>query len=150
STIFIGKLAGVGGRSVHFSRFGGRVFPGSVQQPPEVHQPFAIEVERRDGGSAGRCLAEEPGPVLVPGEMLAPALLARMVEGNLLPSHGVRSPGLIVFAVVASLTGHCQVCQHRFATLAAWLNVFNGEGLCAKTLLTAAVFAAAASACQHQ
>jgi hypothetical protein len=56
------------------------VLPSLIENPAQVHQRHAIELQGLDGGAAGLGQADDCGEIFVPGEMLAPRLLAGMVE----------------------------------------------------------------------
>jgi hypothetical protein len=66
----------------------GRVFSGCDKQTSQVNDARAIQEERRYRRSTGWREADQQGEIVAPGEMLLPAITARMVERCLLLESG--------------------------------------------------------------
>jgi len=103
------------------------MFAGGKEQTPEIHQTFAIQLQRHDGCPARRRQPQNFCPVLAPGEMIAPVMVARMKKGNRFTGNRVRCHLLVVFMIVATLTGKCEMVGNARAASVSWLDVFDGK-----------------------
>ena len=85
------------------------MFAGGKEKTSEINQTFAIQLQRHDGCPASRRQPQNFCPVLAPGEMIAPALAARMKERDLFPGNRVRRRRLVVFMIVTEGTNVLQL-----------------------------------------
>ncbi len=119
------------------------MLPCLIENPAQVYQRRAIEFEGLDGGAAGLSQANNGGEIFVPGEVLAPSLLAGIVYRNDCLANGITSMGVIIFVIVAALTCQSQIFRLAFSTFAFGQDVFDRKLLKGKSCLPEAVLAAA-------
>jgi hypothetical protein len=102
---------------------------GGREDSPEVDQLGAVEMERRHGGPAGRGKADDERRVLIPREMFAPPLSARMEQRGGAPGRRIESLGMVIFMIITSPARQGQVAPGGVAATTSWADVFDGEGL---------------------
>jgi hypothetical protein len=101
------------------------VLPNGGQYPSQIHDALAVQAQSLYCSTAdGRSSYDDRG-VLAPEKVLAPALLARMKQGD--HDAGDRVQGLDThkFEVVAALTGKRQIAGVIAASCHAGDNVFD-------------------------
>jgi hypothetical protein len=81
----------------------------SVQDTPQVDQAFSIQVQCFDSGTACLCKSQYIGTVIVPGEVVSPAMLSRVVQRRNVSAYRVVSFCLYGLVSIASLAGKSQV-----------------------------------------
>lgn len=80
-----------------------------IEYPPQVDQPLSIQSQRFYGGAPGGRQSDDPGEILVPGEMVPLSLPSGMVQWHNLIVYGVTSFGLGVLIVVATLASQRKI-----------------------------------------
>lgn len=116
---------------------------GRREDPPEVDHLRAIEMERLHGGPTGRREPDDEARVLVPGEMIAPPLTARVEQRGGPAGRRIRPLDMIILMMIASLARQGQVILGRGAAPAARDDVLGRERLHGEPRLAAAILAAA-------
>jgi hypothetical protein len=82
----------------------GRMTADRVEYAPEVDNALPIQVQLLDSGTAGGCQAQQDRRIVVPGEVVAPALPPRMVEGSPFPADRIPRVHTDALPVIAALT----------------------------------------------
>jgi len=121
------------------------MFPCLIKDFAKVHQRQAVELEGLDGAAARLSQANNDGEIFIPGEMVTPALPARMVNRDDRSANRIRSMRVIIFMIVAALTGQRQILRLACSTLAFRKDVLDRKLLKRKLCLPEAVLAAATS-----
>lgn len=86
------------------------------QDQSKVGDIFSIQPKCCDRGATRRGDSEQFAEVTIPGEMFWPVIRPRIKERRILQRNGVDSGSLVVFEIVATLTGECQILLDAMAT----------------------------------
>ena len=88
---------------------GRRMFSYCCQHARQIDDMRTIQFEFGDGCASHRCQSDQFGEIVAPGEMLVPAVAARMEQRCFEQSHRVNASGLDVFDVVATDAGEREI-----------------------------------------
>ena len=94
--------------------------------------------------------ANDGGEIFVPGEMLVPSLLSGIVQRDDCSGNRITSMRVIIFVIVAALTGQRQILQLAGAPFAFRHDVFDRKLLKGKSCLPEAILAAVTSALGYE
>lgn len=119
---------------------------GLDQDATEVDERCSVELQRFDRGAADGRQAQDLGSVRRPGKVVRPSVSARMEQSHDHLRNGIASSASVVFVVVASLAGECEVLRRFSALAAARTDVLQREALMGECGWAAAVFASALGA----
>ena len=85
------------------------MFAHSRQHAAQIDDVFTIQFEFGDGGASHRRQSDQFGEIVVPGEMLVPAVAPWMKERDFAQGRRVNAGGLDVFDVVATDAGEGEI-----------------------------------------
>jgi hypothetical protein len=114
-----------------------------AQNLAQIDHPFAIDPQKFYRRAARRRDAQHQRCSVTPGKMRCPLHLSRMIQGHELICHGIDRLGLVVFVVITTLTGQCQVIGRCFPTATNWRDVLDDKISRRKLGLRAAIFTVA-------
>ncbi len=117
------------------------MLPRAAEEPSEIHHLRSVEMQRHDGGASGGAHAHEKGEVVTPGEVIPPALMARMVKRNHLAARRIAPRDLIVLVIIAALTREREVVGRRRSTADPGDDVLHRERLAGDARGAPTVFA---------
>lgn len=126
------------------------MFPDGAEHAPDVHKPFAIELESANARAASRCQTNNQRKVIAPSEMLIPGINARMKQRCERVSDRITRRNSPAFVLIAPVTGKSQIISDGWSVKNTWLDVIDGERSGRVTGLGPVVFAAMPGTISHQ
>ena len=94
--------------------------------------------------------ANDGGEIFVPGEMLVPSLLSGIVQRDDCSGNRITSMRVIIFVIVAALTGQGQILRLACSAFAFRQEVFDRQPLKRTSCLPEAVLAAPTSPVEYE
>ncbi len=129
-----------------------RVSVNRHQGTAQIHEWWTIHLQQSDSGAACGSKSADHQPVITPGEMFRPAMLARMKEVCNRPCLRINRNGFRGFVSVAALTGEGEISGGSRAVQRARQDMLNREALGGIRFLALAILAASArpfSSCRN-
>lgn len=118
-----------------------RVLTNRAKGRAKILQRFPVHLHFVDAGPAHGGEADNTQKIVAPRKMIAPALLAWMIQRNYGFCKGVIPRNFDELGPVAALTGKIQVIQRIIAAFVTRVNMFYAERLRCETGWAEAVFA---------
>ncbi len=125
------------------------MFTCGTQHAPQIDDSHPIQCELHDRRTSGRRHADQYRKVFIPGEMLAPAVLTRIIERRQLAGGWVNRLGGKEFSVIAALARQSQVRRIGGPSAGSRRDVLDLKRIGGEPRQRAAVFTASARALRH-
>ncbi len=87
----------------------GRVFIKSAEYAPQIDNAHAVELQLLDRCPPGGTHAQDQQEIWIPGEMIRPQMLTRMVKRDGLTGDSIKRVNTNVFATVAPLARQSEI-----------------------------------------
>ena len=97
------------------------------ESPTQIDNTGAVRMQSENGGTSGRGDAQEMRVLFIPGKVVPPAVLARMIQQNKNPALRIGGFYLIVFVAVAAGAGERQIFGRRETAAYRWNDVLDSE-----------------------
>jgi hypothetical protein len=123
-------------------RFFRRVQADEEENPTQVDDALTVQVQGLHGRASGRCQANDPRILLIPGKVFTPGVLAGMVEKRHALADRVIALYSVIFVAVAPRAREGQVFRYCGTASRCGDDVFHRERLGRDGQRAAAVFAA--------